>query len=110
MPFFHSILVAAIAELSHASQNSTVYTCVILGCHIRMKSPSVLWARWKRLAHRAAEIQSHLVLAVLYVLLVIPVGLVRRRAAREFVSGAESVGWRPRPAVPESLEDARRQF
>jgi hypothetical protein len=75
-----------------------------------MKSPSALWARWKRVAHRAAEIQSHLVLGVLYVLLVIPVGLVRRRAAREFASGAASVAWRPRAAVPETLEDARRQF
>ncbi len=75
-----------------------------------MKSPSALWARWKRIAHRAAEIQSHVVLAVLYVALVIPVGALRRRAAREFMSGAAEVAWRPRPAVPETLEDARRQF
>jgi hypothetical protein len=75
-----------------------------------MKKPSTLWARWKRVAHRAAEIQSHLVLAVLYVLLVIPIGFVRRRAAREFVRGSEIVGWRPRQPLPETLEDARRQF
>jgi hypothetical protein len=75
-----------------------------------MKSPSALWARWKRLAHRAAEIQSHLVRAVLYVLLVIPIGLARRRAAREFSDGAAHPSWRPRSPLPDTLEEARRQF
>jgi hypothetical protein len=66
-----------------------------------------LWQRWKRLAHRAAEIQSLIVLALLYWIVVVPVGLVRRPGRRP----AGRAEWKTRPpigAVP--LEDARRQF
>jgi hypothetical protein len=66
-----------------------------------------LWHRWKRLAHRAAEIQSFVVLALLYWIVVVPVGLLRGLGRRP-TTRAE---WKTRAAtgaVP--VEDARRQF
>jgi hypothetical protein len=69
--------------------------------------PRRLWSRWKRLAHRAAEVQSLIVLALLYWIVVVPVGLTRKRARRP---GARPE-WKTRPAAgPVSVADARRQF
>lgn len=70
--------------------------------------PSRLWARWKRFAHRAAEIQSFVLLTLLYWIVVVPVGAVRRIGRRAAPRGPQ---WKTRPAtgsVP--IEDARRQF
>lgn len=77
------------------------------------------WARWKRLAHRAAEIQAHVLLFLLYVLVVTPIGFLRRVAVRDIPAS----GWQKRPVpventpmdeVPRSaearLQEARRQF
>src|SRR4029079_11793458 len=40
-----------------------------------------LWTKWKRFAHRAAEIQSLVILSGLYWILVVPIGLLRRGRA-----------------------------
>ena len=75
-----------------------------------------MWVRWKRLAHRAAEIQAYVLLSVLYVLVVVPVGLMRRNAARAVLRVTGQPTWQTRtpPASPagsaESLQDARQQF
>jgi hypothetical protein len=69
--------------------------------------PSRLWRRWKRIAHRAAEFQSLIVLALLYWIVVVPIGLLRGLRRRP-ATGPE---WKTRAAtgaVP--VEDARRQF
>jgi hypothetical protein len=69
--------------------------------------PNRLWARWKRFAHRAAEIQSYVLLTLLYWIVVVPVGSVRRIGHHE-ERGAQ---WKTRPPTgPVSVEDARRQF
>jgi hypothetical protein len=70
---------------------------------------SLLWARWKRLAHGAAVIQSHVLLAIVYALIVVPIGLVRRRAAREFRAPAATPAWRPRATPAQTQASARRQ-
>jgi hypothetical protein len=69
---------------------------------------STWWARWKRLAHRAAEIQAYILLSVLYVVLVIPIGLVRRALVKSTVTD----GWQKRPFNPNAdrLQEARQQF
>jgi hypothetical protein len=65
------------------------------------------WARWKRFAHRAAEIQALILLSVLYWVAVVPIGLIRRNARRS----SDGPHWLARaPAPPISVEDARRQF
>jgi hypothetical protein len=68
---------------------------------------SKLWTRWKRFAHRAAEIQSLAILTALYSTVVVPIGAVRR--PRHPDGGAPR--WTPHaPTGPVSIEDARRQF
>jgi hypothetical protein len=65
-----------------------------------------LWQRWKRFAHRAAEIQSIVLLTVLYWVVVVPIGLVRRRN-----DGRGRPEWKLRPpSGPVSVDAARRQF
>jgi hypothetical protein len=66
-----------------------------------------LWSRWKRFAHRAAEIQSLVVLAVLYWIVVVPVGMLRRLGRRPHQRPEWTI--RP-PADPATIETARRQF
>ena len=64
-----------------------------------------LWQRWKRLAHRAAEIQAFVLLTLVYWIMVAPIGVVLK-AGRH----APSDGWKTRPAAgPASIDDARRQ-
>jgi hypothetical protein len=68
--------------------------------------PSRAWARWKRFAHRAAEIQSLVVLAILYWVVVLPIGLLRGRRR----GGHVQPQWKVRaPAGPVTIEEARRQ-
>jgi hypothetical protein len=75
------------------------------------------WARWKRLAHRAAEIQAHVLLFLLYGIVVTPMGLLRRVAVRD----TSVPGWLKRPApapadvqteaqLDARLREARQQF
>jgi hypothetical protein len=67
---------------------------------------SRVWKRWKRFAHRAAEIQSFLLLTVLYWLIVVPIGLLRKRR-----SAAAPPKWILREeSGPVGLDDARRQY
>jgi hypothetical protein len=68
---------------------------------------SSAWRRWRRLAKRAAEVQSHVLLFVLYVLVVIPMGGLARA-----ISGARHAraGWTPLERAPEDLSSAHQQF
>ncbi len=65
-----------------------------------------LWQRWRRFSHRAAAVQSHVVLFILYGVAVIPVaavtGLNRQRR------GA-APAWNPLPTEPATVESARHQ-
>jgi hypothetical protein len=66
------------------------------------------WRRWKRFAHRAAEIQSLVILTALYWIVVVPIGLVRRPRRRD---SAPPPRWKTRePVGPIGVEAARRQF
>src|SRR5262245_6639272 len=68
--------------------------------HAVAQAPT-LWARWKRLAHRAAEIQAHVLLVLLYVIVVIPMGLIRRVAVRD----SPASGWQKRPAPADTAAE-----
>jgi hypothetical protein len=69
---------------------------------------SSAWRRWRRLAHRAAEVQSHVLLFVLYILVVIPVGGLTRLIGTRHV--AQGGGWTPLERAPEDLSAAHQQF
>jgi len=79
-------------------------------------SPSrsaALWARWKRLAHRAAEIQAYVLLTVLYFVVVVPIGMMRRSASQALLGGSGQPSWHrrtPDDAPTDPLQEARRQF
>lgn len=66
-----------------------------------------IWQRWRRFSHRAAAVQSHVVLFILYGVAVVPLATItglnrqRRRPAP---------AWNPLPAEPASVESARNQF
>jgi len=63
-----------------------------------------VWTGWKKIAHRAAEIQALVILTVVYWIAVAPIGLVLRRKPAPPV-------WRVREAAePSSLSVARRQY
>ena len=65
-----------------------------------------LWSRWKRFAHRAAEIQSLIVLSVLYWVVVVPIGLLRKTRR----SPKAEARWINRDAHRTiGLDEARRQ-
>jgi hypothetical protein len=71
-----------------------------------------MWARWKRLAHRAAEIQAYVLLSVLYAVVVLPVGLMRRKASKAILRETGQPVWQARttPTDADPLQDARQQF
>jgi hypothetical protein len=66
-----------------------------------------VWAAWRRIAHRAAVVQSNVLLFILYFVFVLPVSLVirlmttRRRTA---------CGWQALPTAADELQAARQQF
>jgi len=65
-----------------------------------------LWTKWKRFAHRAAEIQSLVILSGLYWIVVVPIGLLRRRR-----HDGGPPRWKTRePPGQIGLDEARRQF
>jgi hypothetical protein len=69
--------------------------------------PKQLWRRWRRFAHRAAEVQSHVLLFLLYFLMLVPAAALARLGARPRDSGPR---WTAVPAQPDDLTSARNQF
>lgn len=67
----------------------------------------MLWTAWRRLAHRAAVVQSNVVLFILYFAFVLPVSLVIRLTTTR---RSPASGWRALPTVSDDLKAARRQF
>jgi hypothetical protein len=67
---------------------------------------TTLWQRWKRLAHRAAEIQAFIVLTIVYWVIVAPIGAMMKVGR----PNAAAPGWQTRPPTGEvAIEEARRQ-
>ena len=65
-----------------------------------------LWQRWKRLAHRAAEIQAFVLLTIVYWLIVMPIGAALKLGRR----GDHTAAWKTRTATGSvSIDEARRQ-
>jgi hypothetical protein len=66
-----------------------------------------VWKQWRRFAHRAAQLQARIILGILYWVVVVPIGSIRRVRRAE----PSLARWTPRrPAEPVSVEEARRQF
>jgi hypothetical protein len=69
------------------------------------------WARWRTIARRAAEIQAQALFFLLYVLALVPLGLLhpasRRTLTRMAGPGPE---WNQRDVHPIDLAASRRQY
>ena len=69
-----------------------------------------LWQVWGRIARRLADFQGRALLTLLYIVLIVPVGLILRLVAdplrRRQPQGSN---WTPRPPAPATLDEARRQ-
>ena len=65
-----------------------------------------LWRRWRRFAHRAAEVQSHVLLFVLYFVMVVPAAALVRLAGRR----AGGARWTRVARQAEDLTSAHNQF
>jgi hypothetical protein len=68
--------------------------------------------RWMRVAHKAAEIQGHVLFFLLYVLAVVPMGLMQP-GSRRGLRGREAnkaPSWRSREDCATDLEFSRRQY
>jgi hypothetical protein len=79
--------------------------------HVRDDGQSPIktaWRRWQRIAHRAAEIQSRVLLVLVYFALVTPVTVVIGFAKSRGASGTPK--WHPVASPPESVESAKTQF
>jgi hypothetical protein len=69
--------------------------------------PNKIWQRWKRLAHRAAELQAIVILSIVYWVIVAPIGALMRLGRRPADAAAV---WTTRPpSGPVPIEEARRQ-
>jgi hypothetical protein len=66
--------------------------------------------RWRRFVARAARSQSEILLFLLYFLMLVPLGLVRRIFVRNPLAARRPPAWTPSPERSSALEDARRQF
>jgi hypothetical protein len=71
-----------------------------------------VWRRWKRLAHRAAEVQAHVLFLALYFVGIVPIrALGLGRSDGEAIAGAAgSPHWISRAPITCDLSWARRQF
>jgi hypothetical protein len=69
-----------------------------------------LWERWKIIAHAIGNFQARLLLTILYIVLVMPFGLMVRLFADSLRIRKRPAEWLDRPAATEDLEWARRYW
>jgi hypothetical protein len=70
-----------------------------------------VWARWRALAHRAAEVQSHVLMWLLYWIAFVPIALIQRRTSDPLdLRRSDAPVWREREPLDADLPRARRQF
>ena len=63
-------------------------------------------------AHKAAEIQGHVLFFLLYVLAIVPMGLLQAGSRRSLIGrqADRAPSWRSRDGSATDLESARRQY
>jgi hypothetical protein len=66
-----------------------------------------LWSRWQRFAHRAAVVQSNVLLFLMYFVLVVPAAAVMRLKPSR---NPETPGWHPVTTAADSVRSAHEQF
>jgi hypothetical protein len=75
-----------------------------------MNARRTLWARWKALAHRAAEVQASVVFFLLYYLAIVPMGLLRLGGPSALKRSNATPVWTPHDRSVADLRSSRRQY
>jgi hypothetical protein len=72
-----------------------------------------LWARWKLVAHKAAEFQGQALFFLLYFVMLLPMAFVLSLKSALFGGAASAIRppqWRERHDEPPTVDAVRRQF
>lgn len=68
-----------------------------------------LWEGWKKIGHAIGDFQARVLLTVIYSVLILPFGLLVRCFADSLQTKKRTVEWLDHPAIPNDLNEARRQ-
>jgi hypothetical protein len=68
-----------------------------------------LWEGWKKFGHAVGNFQARLLLTLIYYVLVLPFGLMVRLFSDSMHTKKRPGKWFDHPAIPNTLEEARRQ-
>ena len=68
-----------------------------------------LWEGWKKIAHKIANFQARVLLTIIYSLLILPFGLMVRFFSDSMHTKRRTIAWLDHPAIPNDLDEARRQ-
>jgi hypothetical protein len=68
-----------------------------------------LWEGWKKFAHKLANFQARVLLTVIYSILILPFGLIVRCFSDSMHTKKRTIAWLDHPAIPNDLNEARRQ-
>jgi hypothetical protein len=72
-----------------------------------------LWARWSAFAHRLGQIQTTILLSIVYLIALGPISLIVRLRGHDLLGlrrSQISSYWAPIPPISSDIERARRQF
>lgn len=90
-----------------------VLAVILLAVLVWACLPALLKARlkegWKRTAHAIGNFQARILLTIIYSVLVLPFGLVVRAFSDSMHMKKRPEKWFDHPALPNTLEEARRQ-
>jgi len=75
-----------------------------------MNTRRTIWARWKAVAQRAAEMQANVVFFLLYYAAIVPMGLLGLGGARAPKHSGGTPAWTTHDRSPADLRSSRRQF
>lgn len=72
-----------------------------------------LWGLWKAFAHRLGQVQTTIILSVVYLIAIGPISLISRVLGRDLLAQRRHERpsyWVALPEVTSTLERARKQF
>ena len=68
-----------------------------------------LWEGWKKFGHALGNFQARVLLTIIYAVLILPFGLLVRFFADSLHTKKRTIAWLDHPAIPNDLNEARRQ-
>ena len=69
-----------------------------------------IWQGWQKVAKRIGDFQTRLILSLLYIVIVLPIGLIARLFSDPLALKKSATHWDAKASSPPRIEEARRQF